>query len=514
LKRVLVVEDNKLFVQVISKKLKIAGFEAVTCETLAETNAILEKEDDFFAAILDLALPDAPHGEVVDIILERNIPAIILTALFNDDIRDEMLHKSIVDYVVKNRQEDVDYAISLVQRLEKNAGGKVLIVDDSKMYRRLISTFVKDLGFIAITAENGVEALEIVKENPDLRMVLTDYTMPKMDGLELTLTLRKMYRRDQLDIIAVTGKGSQEIASKFLKFGANDYLQKPFTKEEFNNRVNKSLELIEHIAETEKKNTELANLYRELKGRVELGAQKNEEKEQLLSVQSRQAELGGMINSITHQWHQPLTLISMLAQETEALDPHVSNEKEHIHTNIQKIVGQIEYMSQTIHDFKNFFRPDKEKKFFTVKTSIESILRIIKSQLRFAEIELSIEGDLVLQAYGFVNEFKQAILIIINNARDALEMSESYERFINIHLSINNENAAQITISDNAGGIPKEILSKIFDPYFTTKDDEKGTGIGLSLAKSIVEDNMSGTIQAENLGNGAYFTITLPIEKP
>ncbi len=245
---VLVVDDDRVILRVLEKKVKEVGFRPICCDSM---KMALEKAKDetIFAALLDLNLPDAPNGEVVDEILALKIPSIILTSLYDDDVRIKMTSKNIVDYVIKNREESFDYAVSYVKKLKGYSKQKALIVEDSSPQRLYIKRLVSALLFEVYEAQNGVEALEIMEKHPDIKLVITDYYMPEMDGYDLTIKLRKKYKEDNLVILALTGHDSKETSSKFLKFGASDYLPKPFTKEELNYRIIKKMDVLSMLGE-------------------------------------------------------------------------------------------------------------------------------------------------------------------------------------------------------------------------------------------------------------------------
>lgn len=246
--KVLIVEDDKMLGKVIDKKVAALGFKAIHAYTREEALAKMARID-FFAALLDLNLPDAPYGEVVDDVLERKIPSIILTSLYDDDTRINVSTKPIVDYVIKTREESIDYAVKTLQRIRRYSRMKALVVEDSAPQRQFIKKMTEELLFETFEAEDGVKALEIIEKHPDIALVVTDYNMPNMDGLELMLKLRRDYKEDQMVIIALTGYDSKELSSRFLKFGASDYLPKPFTKEEFNYRINKKMDIFQFIEE-------------------------------------------------------------------------------------------------------------------------------------------------------------------------------------------------------------------------------------------------------------------------
>ncbi len=231
--------------------------------------------------------------------------------------------------------------------------------------------------------------------------------------------------------------------------------------------------------------------------------------DKLLQQQSKMADIGGMVSAISHQWKQPLNVIYMSTQriEDEILEKNIDRQKI---INIQKTVGkQVEFLIQTLNDFRDFLMPAKNLDDFSVKQSIIKIFEIIRPQLELHKIKIELEGKDIL-AFGIDNEFKQVILNIVNNAMDNFEEKEIKKPVVKIDLSSKGDRA-NILISDNGGGIASDLLpEKIFEPFITTKGKD-GNGIGMSLAKRLIEVSMNGDLIAFNSSKGACFQIELPI---
>ena len=248
MEKLLLVEDNKTLAKLLARKLESSfDYSVDTAFSLAEAKELVEPSGDYFLAILDLNLPDAPDGEVVDYILEQKIPVIVLTGSMDDNVRKQMHAKPIIDYIVKERIEDVFYIINTIERVAKNRNHKVMVVDDSMVLRNQVKGLLQSQLFNVFAVAHGEEALNMLDEYPDISMVLTDYNMPVMDGLQLTIELRKRYRKDQLSIIALSSADDGGVSARFLKLGANDYIRKPFSKEEFVCRINNTIEALENI---------------------------------------------------------------------------------------------------------------------------------------------------------------------------------------------------------------------------------------------------------------------------
>jgi signal transduction histidine kinase len=245
----------------------------------------------------------------------------------------------------------------------------------------------------------------------------------------------------------------------------------------------------------------LYNYYNELDKKIDEEVKKAKENEQLLMQQSKLAALGEMLGNIAHQWRHPLTHLSLLVQNLEMAYKKNKLDEQYLENFKNKTMKQIEYMSKTIDDFRNFFKEDKEKMEFSVNEAIKEVLFLLEGRLKNYNINVEIIENKDKIIYGFRNEFLQVIMNIINNAIDVLNERNIQNK--KIWIKIDNF----IEIEDNAGGIRKDIIDKIFEPYFTTKFQSQGTGIGLYMSKIIITKHFNGNLYAYNSKNGAVFVI-------
>jgi len=245
-RKILVVEDSRALAALIKKKLERELQLAVdAADTLAAVKSLVEgHRPDYFLAVLDLCLPDAPDGEVVDYISGQGIPAVVLTGTFNERLRDELFTKNVIDYFLKG-QRNLDLVVQTVRRVHRNQSSKVLVVDDSRFSRNYIAKLLRRQNFQTLEAADGVEACKVVESEPDIKLIITDYHMPNMDGCQLIDELRKKHGKDRLAVIGVSASDENYLSAKFIKFGANDFINKPFSVEEFYCRVNLNLELLD-----------------------------------------------------------------------------------------------------------------------------------------------------------------------------------------------------------------------------------------------------------------------------
>jgi diguanylate cyclase (GGDEF)-like protein len=247
--KVLLIDDSQAITRLLRARCEaIAGVEVEVAGSLAEVMTSIESDPGrFFLAVVDLNLPDAPDGEVVDYALAHDIPVVVLTGHYDDAMRERMLAKNVVDYLCKTSLHEIEHAASLVRRIRRNRDIQVLVVDDSRAYRHYIGGLLTLQHLQVRYAEHGREALRILEAEPGITLVVTDYNMPEMDGLALIGALRQRRGRDELAIIGISDTATPTLPARLLKTGASDFITKPFLVEEFYCRVNQNLELIEQI---------------------------------------------------------------------------------------------------------------------------------------------------------------------------------------------------------------------------------------------------------------------------
>ncbi|MBI9112893.1 diguanylate cyclase [Maridesulfovibrio ferrireducens] len=248
--KVLIVEDSMTFSGILKRCIKSSlNVESLVFGDYASAEEFLNNNEcEFFAALLDINLPDAPNGEIVDLVVSKNIPSIVFTGELSDDLRDIMWAKRIVDYVPKENFGNIEHVINLVDRLRKNINTKVLVVDDSSTSRNLCRALLDVCNFKVIEAVNGQEGLDLVNSDNEIRLVIADHYMPIMDGLTLVKEIRRKFSKSALPIIGLSGVGGATTSAYFLKAGANDYIHKPFLVEEFYCRVSHNIENSEYIS--------------------------------------------------------------------------------------------------------------------------------------------------------------------------------------------------------------------------------------------------------------------------
>ncbi|WP_345992834.1 HAMP domain-containing sensor histidine kinase [Sulfurimonas sp. HSL-1716] len=273
----------------------------------------------------------------------------------------------------------------------------------------------------------------------------------------------------------------------------------------FQNKINIAVSACNGVQKLEEFNEDLEK-------KIQEAVQKIRQHEQMLILKSKQAIMGEMIEMIAHQWRQPITAIGMIANNIE-LDL-VLNElnTDELMIELQNINKQVEYLSHTIDDFRDFFKESKMKESFSINELIEKTVSLVEKQLKKKEISIKISGTCDISIYTFKNELIQVLLNIISNSKDAFEDKKTDKPSITIKCEKNNE-SIKIKLKDNAGGINDDILQRIFEPYFSTKKEKNGSGLGLYMSKIIVDEHLNGDIFVKNIKNGCEFTIQLPINE-
>lgn len=263
--------------------------------------------------------------------------------------------------------------------------------------------------------------------------------------------------------------------------------------------------------EVEEKTKELKEFNQTLEIRVHEEVTKNQERERLLIQKSRFIALGEMISNIAHQWRQPLSELSALLMGLKFRYGSKTLNDEILEQKSKEAERLINYMSHTIDDFRNFFSPQKQKKHFSIKKSIQTALSICSVSLKQSNIDIEVITPKDFLVLGFENEYEQVLLNLITNAKDALLESGQKKPWIKIELRLT-KNVVFLHVEDNGGGIKEDLIEKIFEPYFSTKTSAQGTGIGLYMAKLIIENNMDGTLEAKNTKEGTRMSIGLKRE--
>ncbi len=462
-------------------------------------------------------------------VLKREVDAIIEFIEFKksrtnlaDAKAVEALKHEVYDWIRHIRYGGQEHNYIFVYEVEKMSGG-------DKFAKMLINPNRPDLEgeYIsdAYTDENGKAFRKIfLQDIHEKGYSFVDYIYKKPDSniIRPKVSYFKLYK--EWNLIIAAGAYTDDI-DKEIDVAKADFKKKmklevtsaviifllfAFIANTFAVMLGKQIErfLNNYHRQVQQKTLELENLNRTLESRVSEEIQKNRDQEQLLIQKSKFIALGEMISNIAHQWRQPLSQLSALLMTLKLKYNMDKLDKSAMEIKCIEAENIVEYMSHTIDDFRNFFMPNKDKKTFSIQTSIDEVLRIIGMSITNQDI--AIEINILHDEYivGYKSEYEQVILNLLSNAKDAIIASGKKGGKITISLE-SDETNVRLIIQDNGGGIRIEPLERIFEPYVSTKEQNEGTGIGLYMAKLIIEKSMRGKLEAKNENGGAIFTIEL-----
>lgn len=480
MQHILIVEDSAFFKKVLEKQLKqVFDFTIVTAGTFREAQKIIESgEYSFFVALLDTILPDATKGEIVDYVVSQNIPAIVITGQLNNTIRDRILSKPVVDYVVKQGFQTVEYVTDIIRRMIKNRKIKILAVDDSAMTRKQLFTLLSRYSFSVLEAENGIKALEVLREHPDIKVVITDYLMPEMDGFQLITEIRKKNDTNELAIIGISSDDSSDLSVMFLKKGANDFVTKPFSPEEFYHRIQQNVDMLGIISELKDLN-DIKNKF---------------------------------IGIAAHDLRNPISSIKGFAQLMTAGIMGPLAEKQHDLMN--KIVKNCDGMLYLVNDILDVSTIESGR--LDLRVELYSINELIVEQVQNSRIIADKKEITLIEKLEEVKPFKfdpnRIGQVIDNLVSNAIKFSPQGSK-VYIELK-QNKNRISISVKDEGPGIPIEEQSRLFMDFQKLSNrptgGEKSTGLGLAIVKRIVSAHKGHIIVNSTPGSGAEFQIVLP----
>lgn len=239
--------------------------------------------------------------------------------------------------------------------------------------------------------------------------------------------------------------------------------------------------------------------------------EENREKEIMLIYQSRQAKIGEMVGNITHQWKQPLNTINLILANLLDSYRYGDLDEKRLEKSVNKVENIVDKMSETITDFSEFLKPNKKKEYFDVRDCIKSALSLMEESINLHKINIDISCERSEKAFGYQNDTTHVIFNLLNNARDAIVSSCPDERIIRIDIS-SHDSMLKVSVMNRGAYIPADVMARVFEPYFTTKEKSGGTGLGLYISKQIMEDRMNGNINLKNTPGGVISEIFIPIK--
>ena len=490
---ILVVDDSKVICYVIKTLLEDRNYRVLTALNAKDGIDIIKKEN-ISLLILDMELPDMHGNRVLGILRDlyyiNDFPTLVISGSNSPSIVRVALKKGASDFLKK----PFLYEEFLL---------KIDLWVKSSMWQKAIKKQKKQI-------ENNLKSFEaLVNSTMESLFIFEKNTCIDINDLAVDLlgfkSKKELLQKNIIDIFPnVTKKHKKELLDDKLDYSFEDILI---------NQEGISLQV-----QMKEKNVLLDD--RILKIIAVMDITKIKQKENMLYHQTKMASMGEMIGNIAHQWRQPLTAISVAAGGIKLSYELDIAEDEETLRELDNIVTNTQFLSNTIENFQSFLKENRETINFNIKKTVEKTIAIIYANLDSHEINIITNYNNNIQMNAVENDFIQVLLNIINNASDILILKQNLEqkRYIMIDVSSDDKNIT-IQIHDSAGGVPKDIVNKIFEPYFTTKHQSQGTGLGLYMTHQIVVDNMHGSIEVENSSFkyenneyfGAKFIMTFPL---
>lgn len=482
MQKILIVEDSRMFGYVLKESIEQrTPYQVDVARSLREARSLLESgPDTYFLALADLDLPDAPDFEIIDLLHQAGISSIAITGKFGEEIRERVLSKNVVDYVLKDSVRNIDAVVELVERLHRNRSIKVLVVDDSETMREVLASSLSLHKFQVVQACNGVVAMELLKDHAEIQVVIVDYAMPEMDGAELTRRIRRIYSSDELAIIGISGTSQHALSARFLKNGANDFLVKPFSDEELYCRVVQNVVTLEGI--------------RRLK-------RLNEVKNKFLGMAA-------------HDLRNPISAIqgfSSLILEDEEV-PLPEEHREFVEMIREASQGMLELVNDLLDvSVIEQGRLDVVRSLGDLRTLVRERVRI--SRVLAAKKEIEIVEELTAESTA-VFDSSRMVQVVDNLLSNAIKFS-SPGSTVTVFLDREGRDLV-LRVQDQGPGISRDEQALLFGEFQKLSArptaGERSTGLGLAIVKKVVLAH-SGNLEVDSEpGRGSVFCVRIPVQ--
>jgi signal transduction histidine kinase len=554
---VLIVDDDKVIREQLEKELK-RDFVSTLLAADGKTALEIISKHNVDILILDVKLPDMDGLEVLWKVKEGH-PDCEVIVVADADTRESAVHslrRGAIDYITKPlNMEDLFVALGRAQaKLSRKEGlayeNTILVIDDEELIVKRLKKYLEKEGFVVFIASNGKEGLSILR-NSKIDVLITDIRMGDMDGIEVIQQAKNLYR--DIEGIVVTGYKDQELTLRSLRAGAIDYITKPINLDELLFSIKKATDKINLRRNSVYRNRELKNskeiiskMNEELERKIEERSQELSQAQAQLMQSDKMASIGQLAAGVAHEINNPMgfiysnlesarsfyaviqELIEKYSQTTPLLEaggsPDCKKLLEEIrefreNKNLDLIMDEFkdlieesldgaERVRKIVKDLKSFSHVDNEEwEYADINENLESTLNIAWNEIKYkAEVNKDY-GDLPeLKCNGM--QLNQAFLNILVNAAQAIEEKGT----ISIKTCAEN-GGISVEISDSGEGMSKETQSRLFEPFYTTKEVGKGTGLGLSMVYDIIKKH-KGTITVESeIGKGTTFVITIPVSE-
>lgn len=494
---VFVAEDSRFFLSVVRwGVVERLGFDMVSASSLAETRKVLaERGAEIYVALLDLNLPDAPNGEVIDEVAKHDIPSIVFTGSFTDEVREFVLAKGVVDYVAKDTPNGVETVLELIHRLGRNGDIGILVVDDSRVTRQLLRRYLALHRFRIVEATDGPSALAALEENPDLKMAIVDYNMPGMNGCELTRRLRAKRDHDSFVIIGLSAYGNKVVSANFMKCGANDYLNKPFEPEEFFCRVYQNLTQIERIAALKVKEAKLERAAAE--------------------AEAANAAKTAFLSQMSHELRTPLNAVIgfsqlMLHDKGVPLAPGHARQ-------VQRIHDAGEHLLALVNDALDIARveagrADLSDDVFDLADVTESGVDLLDDRAAHGRVTLRRIAEQPARVRADRRRMSQIVINLLGNAIKFTAAGGT----VSLRVGVGDDGRPFLQVTDDGVGMTAEELRTAMEPFGQLGDAAQraqGAGLGLPLVKALIEAHGGEFTLESEKSAGSVATVRLPPER-
>ncbi|MBV5321105.1 MAG: hybrid sensor histidine kinase/response regulator [Sulfuricurvum sp.] len=386
---------------------------------------------------------------------------------------------------------------------------RIMIVESDKNLSHSAQEILFPFFDEIVVTHTAEETLALYKSN-SYAIVYIDLILSDMEGIEL---ITKLQNQDKYQkFIIFMDESHTHMILKLYELGIIFFIFKPFTTKYF---LHVTYDVIRILLPDQYVEEQVSEFHKKLADITE----ENKLQCNLLMQQSKLIQTGEMLSMIAHQWRQPLSVITSIIATTRTKmaldiykrtgDPYLAIEED-LGNSFGRIEEAADFLSKTVNDFRNFYRPTNTPNTFCVAELINSVCRMVIPEKHYINIDVELKIDTSIVITNFENELKQVLINIINNAKDAFVEKNIEKPKLRIMLQ-KKEDSVFLNITDNAEGIPLSIMEKIFLPYFSTKSEKNGTGIGLHMAKTIIERHLGGTINVRNdeLYGGANFCIEI-----
>jgi len=502
-KLILVIEDNKTIAMYEQETLLNVGYDVIVAHNLEDAKTLIhEHKREIILSIVDINLPNDKE-QALEYLLKRNIPSIAMTGSFHPKLRDKIVDKNVVDYIVLEDDQQLELLQATVSRIINNENRKVLIVDDSKASRFALKNLLQSQNFSIFEASDGISALKTLQDHNDITLALIDYEMPKMNGAELTRVIRKNFTRAELSILAISMHTSPIITIEFLKAGANDFITKPYIKEEVLARISVHLDMLDQHR----------TLENEIKTRKSM--------EEALQVSQRNALKANLAKSnfLANMSHEVRTPMNAILGFVDILCKNEKVEENLEQLHIIKESGTS--LMDIIDDILDFSKIESgkihiENLLFDTQAPFISITKLMYAKAKEKEIsiELKIDENLPPKAYGDFTRIKQVYANLLSNAIKFSPQNSVVE--VNVTRMLGTQSLL-CRVKDYGPGIAKENQKKVFN-MFEQEDDSTtrkfgGSGLGLTISRSLAK-MMQGKLYLESEpGEGSTFLFEVELFK-